>query len=244
MFNKKNFLRATAALIIGGNFFISETANAEVRIYDGEGEYIMSDFETPEIAKQRAKNRAAQNAQEQAGFFLESYSHMKNFNLLEDESITISSGIMKITDIKYSQDFLSGDKGIIIHVTLKAEIDSDNMDKWLTKSIEERRKINAQLEDLRRANAEQEQVIADLKAQLAAGTVSREQVVQDFQKQDKIFIFNYKLEEGWNFYGNGEYQNAVQSFTDAINALPRNAEDYFGRGIGGCYSFNHGIHLI
>ena len=40
---------------------------AEERTYEGVGEYVMSDFETPDIAKQRAKSRAEQNAVEQAG---------------------------------------------------------------------------------------------------------------------------------------------------------------------------------
>ena len=57
MLNKKKFLNAMAALLIGGSFLIP-TADAEVKTYTGEGEYLMSDFETPEVAKQRAKNRA------------------------------------------------------------------------------------------------------------------------------------------------------------------------------------------
>lgn len=232
MFSKKNFLRAVTALIIGGNFLIAPVANAEVKTYTGEGEYLMNDFETPDVAKQRAKSRAEQNAQEQAGVYLESYSHMKNFELLSDEIITISSGIMKILDVKFNQDFVANGQGILIHVTIKAEIDSDNMDKWLNKSIEERRTINAQLEDLRRANEEHEKVIAGLKSQLAAGVSEqqRENIVQTFQQQDKVFTFNYRLQEGWKLYSDGNYKQAVQSFTEAINVFPRNAEGYFGRG--------------
>ena len=111
MFNKKNLCRAMAAFIIGGSFFISSTANAEVKTYTGEGEYLMSDFETPDVAKQRAKARAEQNASEQAGIFLESYSHMKNFELLDDEIITISSGILKILDVQYNQNLVADGKG-------------------------------------------------------------------------------------------------------------------------------------
>ena len=229
MLNKKKFLNAMAALLIGGSLFIP-TANAEVKTYTGEGEYLMSDFETPEVAKQRAKNRAEQNAQEQAGIYLESYSHMKNFELLNDEIITISSGIIKILDTKYRQEILSDVNAILIHVTIKAEIDSDNMDKWLDKSIEQRRQINSQLEELRQENAKQEATVENLKSQLAEGTASKADVVKNLQEQDKIFTFNQKIEEGWKFYAAGNYQQAVQSFTDAINIFPRNAYGYFGRG--------------
>ena len=229
---KEKFFRAVAALIIGGSFFISSTANAEVKTYTGEGEYLMSDFETPDVAKQRAKARAEQNASEQAGIFLESYSHMKNFELLDDEIITISSGILKILDVQYNQNLVADGKGLLIHVTIKAEIDSDNMDKWLEKSIEQRRQINSQLEDLRKSNAEQEKVIADLKSQLDAATSKNEKdkIISDFEQQDKIFTANQKIAEGWKFYAAENYKAAVQSFTDAINLNPRNAEGYFGRG--------------
>ena len=229
MFYKKKFLSAMAAFLIGGSFFIP-TANAEVKMYTGEGEYLMNDFETPDIAKQRAKARAERNAQEQAGVYLESYSHMKNFELLNDEIITISSGILKILDVQYNQNLVADGKGILIQVTIKAEIDSDNMDKWLNKSIEERREINAQLETLREENSKQEKIISELKAQIAEGKATPEQVAQDFQEQDKVFMFNQKLQEGWKFYAARNYQAAVQSFTDAINIFPRNAEGYFGRG--------------
>ncbi len=230
MINKKKFFRAMAALIIGGSFLIFPTANAEVQTYIGEGEYLMNDFETPEVAKQRAKNRAEQNAQEQAGIYLESYSHMKNFDLLNDEIITISSGIMKILDVKFNQDVVADGKGILIHVTIKAEIDSDNMDKWLNKSIEQRRQINSQMENLRQENAKQEATIADLKSQLAAGTITQEQAKQDFVQKDKVFTFYQKLQEGLNFCAAENFQQAVQSFTDAINIFPRNAYGYFDRG--------------
>ena len=229
MLNKKKFLNAMAALLIGGSFLIP-TANAEVKTYTGEGEYLMSDFETPEIAKQRAKNRAEQNAQEQAGIYLESYSHMKNFDLLNDEIITISSGIIRILDTQYKQEILQDVNAILIHVTIKAEIDSDNMDKWLNKSIEQRRQINSQMEDLRQENAKQEATIENLKSQLAEGKTSKAEVTKNLQEQDKVFNFNQNLAEGWKFYAAGNYQQAVKSFTAAIEIFPRNAYGYYGRG--------------
>ena len=47
MFNKKKLLRGILAAIIGGNLFLPSTTSAEIRTYEGVGEYIMSDFETP-----------------------------------------------------------------------------------------------------------------------------------------------------------------------------------------------------
>ena len=80
MFNKKKLLRGIMAAIIGGNLFLPSTTSAEIKTYTGTGEYIMSDFETPEVAKQRAKVYAERNAQEQAGVYVNSYSKMENFH--------------------------------------------------------------------------------------------------------------------------------------------------------------------
>ena len=88
MFNKKKLLRGILAAIIGGNLFLPSTTSAEIKTYTGTGEYIMSDFETPEVAKQRAKVYAERNAQEQAGVYVNSYSKMENFNLVADEIVT------------------------------------------------------------------------------------------------------------------------------------------------------------
>ncbi len=54
----KKFL---AAMIVG-SLLNASPVSAEVRNYDGVGEYIMSDFETPDVAKQRAKTYAERNA--------------------------------------------------------------------------------------------------------------------------------------------------------------------------------------
>ena len=52
---KKVIVASVCMLAMFGNAQVSQ---AEVKTYEGVGEYIMSDFETPDIAKQRAKARA------------------------------------------------------------------------------------------------------------------------------------------------------------------------------------------
>ena len=58
-------------------------ASADVCSYDGMGEYFMSDFETPDIAKQRAKMRAQQNVLEKAGVYVESFTKTINSQIRE-----------------------------------------------------------------------------------------------------------------------------------------------------------------
>ena len=65
----KKFL---AALLTAGLMFTTSTVNAELKTYTGTDEYVMSEFETIDIAKQRAKQKAERNAQEKAGVYINS----------------------------------------------------------------------------------------------------------------------------------------------------------------------------
>ena len=97
---KKCFV--TFFMLICYLFFISTYAFAEERTYEGVGEYVMSDFETPDIAKQRAKSRAEQNAVEQAGVYVDSYTKSVNAIVVRDEITVITSGILRVMETKYS----------------------------------------------------------------------------------------------------------------------------------------------
>ena len=82
------------------SFPIISIAHAEVKTYTGTGEYLMSDGETMDIAKQGAKMHAIRNAQEQAGIFLSSRSEVKNGKLTKDEIETFTVGVVKVGEVK------------------------------------------------------------------------------------------------------------------------------------------------
>ena len=115
------------SLIFLTMFFFASIAYAEIKNYTGTGEYIMSEYETLDVAKQRAKQKAERNAQEQAGVFVSSYTKIKNFQVQEDEIIAITSGILKILDVQEILTPQSDGKSILIRVTIKAAIDSDEI---------------------------------------------------------------------------------------------------------------------
>ena len=51
----KKFL---AAMLVASSLFFTSTSYAEIQTYEGTGEYYMSDFETFDVAQQRARKRA------------------------------------------------------------------------------------------------------------------------------------------------------------------------------------------
>lgn len=124
------------SLIFLTMFFFASIAHAEIKNYSGTGEYIMSEYETLDVAKQRAKQKAERNACEQAGVFVSSYTKVKNFQVQEDEIIAITSGILKILDVREILTPQSDGKTILIRVTINASIDSDEINKWMEKGVE------------------------------------------------------------------------------------------------------------
>lgn len=231
----KKFL---AAALIAGSLFATSPVNAEVKTYEGTDEYIMNEFETIDIAKQRARQKAERNAQEKAGVFINSYSQMKNLELVEDEVISIACGIMSVVDVKYTTEPLPDVNGFLIRATVKANIETDDVGKWLEKSARERSTIVTQNKQLQQAVAEQDATINKLKAQIkrltAEGKLSgkreREKISAEIAAEDKVFQSNQKLADCRKLYYDGDYRGVVKLCDEAINLDANNAKAYALRG--------------
>lgn len=237
MFNRKFLLRLMAAsLIIGGSNFLPmphlSIVHAAVETYVGTGEYIMGDFETPDTAKQRARARAEQNAREQAGVYVQSYSRMVNFKLLEDEVVTLSCGVIRVLDVQYSMEPIADGKTILCKATLKADIDTSEIDDWIKRDPQERAELIAQNRELKRLNDEQERQINSLKAQLAGASNQndRDRLVNEIGTADQAFLCNRKLEEGDKLFAAKNYSGAIAAYDEALTLNPNSAAAYDRRG--------------
>ena len=211
----------------------TSNASAEIKTYSGTGEYIMSEFETLDVAKQRAKQLAERNAQEQAGVYVDSYTKIKNAQVTDDEIITMTNGIINVTDVRYQLTPLSDGKSLTIRADIKANIDSDDINKWLDKSISERSALSEQNKELQKANAEQEKIIADLRNQLSNVKThyDREKLAMEYAVADKIFLSNKKFEEAGRSYEKGDFHSVIKLCSQAIEINPENANAYGGLGI-------------
>ena len=155
----KKFLAA----LIAATFFLMPSVNAEVQTYEGTDEYIMNEAENLAVAKERAKEKALRNAREKAGVYIHSYSKMLNFELVEDEIISIVSGILRVLNVHFDTTPLPEANGFTIRATVKADIDTDDLEKWLQKDEEEISKIVAQDKELKQQEKIREQKIDRLK---------------------------------------------------------------------------------
>ncbi|MBQ7493359.1 MAG: tetratricopeptide repeat protein [Selenomonadaceae bacterium] len=232
---KRKIFTTILAAIAAGNLFFASPAHAEVKNYDGVGEYIMSDFETPDVAKQRAKLYAERNAQEQAGVYVKSYSKMSNFELVADEIESMTSGILKIISVNYKMIPMEEYGGIMYRALIVASIDSDNVDEWISRSLSERESLVEKNLALQKQIEEQENLIEKLKseAQRNNSPENREKLQQEFSAADKIFMSNVQLEEGNRFVlinSDWAYEKALNCWTEAIELNPQNALAYEARG--------------
>ena len=227
------------SILIGG-LLMSSVANAEIVTYEGVGQYVMSDFETPDVAKLRAKQRAEKSAQEKAGIFVKSNTKVVNLKLESEEIEVMTAGIMKVNSVNYEQQFDTSGNGIIYTAKVLVDIDTDEIDKWLEKSVVEKEQLIEQNKTLQKTLAEQEKQLAELKARLeqvenanlnpGATFVTRMQFTGAFANSDNIFLSNEKLKEGNKLHSRGDLNGAITAYTDAITLNANNAAAYTWRG--------------
>ena len=227
----KKFL---AALVVG-SLLTASSASAEVKNYDGVGEYIMSDFETPDVAKQRAKLYAERNAQEKAGVYIKSYSRTSNFELVDDEIVTMTNGILKVISVDYKMIPMEEYGGLMYRVTILASIDTDRVDEWIAQGVGARESLVEKNRELQRQLDEQEKLIAELKAKVGKSDnpSADDKLKAEFANADRIFMSNVKLEEGNRIVllnSDWAYAEALKDWTEAIELDPQNALAYEARG--------------
>ena len=112
-------------LVVGSLFFVSTTVEAEVKTYEGIGEYVMGERDTLETAKQGAKDKALRNALERAGVLIQAFARTEDSELVEDVITSQTGAILKVVEVTYDrEDFL-----VKAHVWV--EIDADDINRRL-----------------------------------------------------------------------------------------------------------------
>ena len=232
MTTKNFFGKIIPALIVAINFFVAPIVHAEIKTYTGNGEYIMSEFETLDIAKQRAKQKAERNAQEQAGVFVGSYTKVRNAQITEDEIIAITNGILNVLDVQYKLTPLADGKSVTIAATIQATINSDDVQKWLEKGVAQISELTERNKQLEKAIEDQNRQIAELKKQIGNAQTwqDKDRLTQEFAAEDKIFLANQKFEEGTELWkGQSDYKAAIVKYTEAIQLNPNFIDAYYER---------------
>ena len=129
----KKFLTALLAIFI----LSASIAHAEIQTYTGSGEYLLTD-ENLDFAKSRAEIEAERNILNQVCVYVKGHSTLIDNELDNDEVITICAGILHVTETKFK--ILDDTEGILVKAIVTAEIDLDQAEDMLNRTINERMK--------------------------------------------------------------------------------------------------------
>lgn len=131
---RKIFRRAVMLIIFPILFFMTVT-RAEIQTYEGVGEYFVTD-ETVDFAKNQAEIIAQRTILEEICVYVKSKSTMIDYELDNDEIITISAGILRVIDTKFS--ITADDDEIIVKSFVTAQVDTDELEKLLEQEVKRR----------------------------------------------------------------------------------------------------------
>lgn len=168
--------------------------------FSASGEYLMSDYDTPEIAEAIALDFAKQNAAEQAGIYLESYSRSANFKLETDEIKTVASSKVEVLKKNITRK-PQRDGRILLRADIKATVDTSELDNFLAQERAQRQGQIQRYKELQEMNAKIKRDIDTLQKKLAAIRnevkdndliVEQERINREFLSKQKVEEFAYK----------------------------------------------------
>lgn len=105
-------------------------SHAEVKTYEGLGEYEISDYETMDFAKHQATLTAERNIAEQFYVYVKNESETRNGALEHDDIIAMSLSIMRVIEVNH-EIMPTKDDTFIVKSKVKATIDIDEIDKLI-----------------------------------------------------------------------------------------------------------------
>lgn len=215
------------------SLLVITTVYAAIETYEGVDEYyVLGAVEDLNVARERAREKALRNAREQAGVYIHTLSRVVDMKLVEDEIVTIASGVIRVIDTVYEIKKLPDAEGYVIKAKVKADIDTGDVEKFLKKDAEEFSMIVANDKVIRMQETEQDNRIATLKQEyLKADTLAAKEIIaQQIVAEDKVFLSNLKLRKGNKYRDTGYHKHAEKAFTEAIELNPENFLAWHNRG--------------
>ena len=222
-------------------FQIFSTASAEIKIYTGSDIYIMSESDNLGSAKEKAKQKALRNAQEQAGVYVSSYTKVINNQVTHDEIITMTNGILEVLDVNYiiADEKIDDINGITIKAEVKVRIDSDKIDEWLDREIAEKNKKRLELQNEIDAKNKE---LSDIKINIQQELDKAKKLLDEKNPKPAMTIINNTLQfETDNYYtyflmGEAHYQmkkydTAIIYYNKSIQLNPNYNWSYHGLGL-------------
>ncbi len=192
------------------------------------GTYIMSDYESPQVAESKALLEAKKVAIEQAGTYVKSYTKVKDYQLAEDEVEVVAAGVIKVKILKKKRTITKD--GIEFSVTIEAIVDTIEIQKLARETKNDRQMVDNYLM-LKQEFEKQAKKVEEIKRQLSR-TVSEKEIAEAKIKildEEKIFKAFDWIDKGRLYIQKNKLEEAIEAFTSAITLNPNYAFAYFSR---------------
>ncbi len=221
-------MKIFSASIVSLLMIFQTVAFAATGTFSASGEYLMSDYDTPEIAEEIALDFAKQNAAEQAGIYLESYSRTVDFQLEQDEIKTVASSKVEVLTKNITRQPQSNGR-VLLHADITASVDTSELDNFLAQAHEQRQAAIQRYKVIQDMNANIKRDIDALQVKLAAikDDVADEDLLVEQERINREFLSMQKLEAFGNKLGaSKEFKYDMSIIDDAIKINPKNISAY------------------
>ncbi|MBR0103583.1 MAG: tetratricopeptide repeat protein [Selenomonadaceae bacterium] len=215
----KTFSTLTIALLI----IFQAVGFAATETFSASGEYLMSDYDTPEIAEEIALDSAKQNAAEQAGIYLESYSRSIDSELDADEIKTVASSKVEVLTKNITRQPQSNGR-ILLRADIKATVDTSELDTFLAQQKEQRQQAIQRYKELQAMNEKIKQDIKTFQAKLAAikDDVKDDDLLVEQERINREFLAIKKSEEfGEEWDNSKDFSFNIKPLEEAIRLHPK-----------------------
>lgn len=243
------------------NLQIVSVAYAKVENVTASGRAIFNFGEDDEqivnTVKNVAKMRATQAAKEQAGVYVKSQTKTVNGFLTADDISTYTSNNIEILNVTYkkipvqahdAQGNDTGEIAFMYEATVTAKIDTAGLNGYIKGDAKTKSEFIKQNKVLQNDISEINKNFDNLNNEVKNKTV--EQVKTEIQKIDNQVLTQEKIDEanklasqGWQFWEQKDYENAILKFNEAIQLNPNNQHLYWQRGCSyeGLKNYNQAI---
>lgn len=204
---------------------IASPSFAEIKVFEREYTYQASEVDSKLSSRTISLAEVKRLLLEELGTYLESITEVKNFQLTRDQITTLTAGIVRVEIVDERWDGKT--------YWLKARIAADPND--VIKSIDALRKDRQKTKELeeikKRADAllkENERLKDELKT--AEGR-TKGKIQEEYVQGIKALNAVEWVQRGVSLDESGNYNEAMEAFTNAIELDPKLARAYVARGV-------------
>jgi len=204
-------------------FTIANLAFAQTKVFVEEYTYQASEADSKLSSRVIALEQVKRLLLEQLGTYLESDTEVKNFQLTKDQIIILTAGIVSSEIIDEKWD------GKIYYLKAKITADPTDVAKSIDKLRQDRQKTS-ELEETRKKADEAIREVEELKKELEIAKAEKPNLTQYNKAINELSSIDW-FKQGYAFQTAGNYKQAVEAYSRAIELDLKYVFAYSNRGV-------------